>query len=103
MMNETIKESTYVCGICGNDTCQPISSGPLEACPVCNKGGCYECVNSVYDVYNTHICKDCAKLPTVEKIIEKYIEKWKRDRGEMCDELKGVLVNLDNAQEEEEE
>ena len=78
-----IQKELIVCDFCQRDS-------SLTRCKVCNKQYCYACGASYENTFDLDLCKRCESLPTVRKLIEKYLNIWRRNLSNGNKELKAI-------------
>ena len=79
-----IKKEVIVCDFC---TCD---RGSLTRCKVCGKQYCFMCQASYENTFSLDVCKRCERLPGVRKLIEKYLDIWRRCLYKGNKELKAI-------------
>ena len=85
-MKKTIKKEIHICEECNRE----ITPACQSNCKICGKELCYTCQKYLYDVHNVEICPTCRKRKDVQKLIEHYLEIWRRNKKRFVNKLKEV-------------
>jgi len=81
-----IKKEIVVCDLCKQ------RESSLRRCKVCRKQYCFVCSASYENTFDLDVCKRCETLPTVRKLIERYLNKWRNAAEKGNKELQKIKL-----------
>ena len=84
MARKKITKTVVVCDLCGNENNYTL----FYTCVCCGKEHCYSCRGMIPGCQmDPEVCRNCADLPAVEKVSDKYAGKFLKLKQQRAAEL----------------